>query len=289
MQTPSAPGATPFPGLAVRVAGIGLLGPGLPDWARGAALLREPSAWTLAPTVVPPPARLPATERRRAGAVVKLALAVADEALAAAGADPRALPTVFASSTGDPANCHALCEALAQPQRLVSPTRFTNSVHNAPAGYWHIATQSMQASTSLGAYDASVAAALLEAAAQVVEHGRPVLMVASDVPYPEPLHAKRPVLDSLGLALVLVPEAQAGAGPRLRLRPAGARAPSPCAGAATGEGLDVLRTGIPAGRALPLLQALAALAGEAAAAGPVAETIVEGPPGAALSIAVDGP
>ena len=62
--------------------------------------------------------------------------------------------TVFTSASGDPETCHALCEALASPERLVSPTRFTNSVHNAPAGYWHIAAQSRCAAAVAAAQDA---------------------------------------------------------------------------------------------------------------------------------------
>lgn len=256
--------------LRVELLGIGLLGPGLADWASGAPLLREPARWQRTPTVVPAPARLPPTERRRAGAVVKASIVVADQACAAAGADPAALASVFTSSTGEPANCHALCEALASPERLVSPTRFTNSVHNAAGGYWHIATRSMQPSTSLGAFDGSFCAGLLEAAAQCVSGNAPVLLVACDVPYPEPLHTLRPLVDSFGVAFVLGPAA--GAGPRLALQVAGEGVPDAC----DDPGLEVLRSGIPAARALPLLQALAR--------GQTGRTVLEWLPGLALQI-----
>ncbi len=256
-------------GLSVDILGIGLIGPGLADWAGGAALLREPALWQHAATTVPAPQRLPATERRRAGAVVKASIVVADEAVAAAGLDPALLATVFTSSTGEPANCHALCEALAAPGRLVSPTRFTNSVHNAPGGYWHIAVQGRQPSTSLSAFDGSFGAGLLEAAAQCVATGAPVLLVAADVPYPEPLHAKRPVSDVFGVALLLGP----GSGLRLALQP---EAPATPCGRAR---LDAVRRSIPAARALPLLQALAA-------ARP-ATVVVEGLPGMSLQVTLE--
>ena len=230
------------------ILGIGLLGPGLVDWATGRALLRDTATWQNMPTVVPPPQRLPATERRRAGAVVKASIVVADQAVAAAGLDPATLATVFASSTGEPGNCHALCEALAAPERLVSPTRFTNSVHNAPGGYWHIAVQSMAPSTSLAAFDGSFAAGLLEAMAQVGASRAPVLLVVADVPYPEPLAAKRPTADVFALALLLAP------GLQVTLALADEAAPTPCGHAA----LDTLRLGVPAARALPLLQDAAA-------------------------------
>jgi hypothetical protein len=252
--------------LTVQVSGIGLLGPGLAGWRDGAPALRDPARRQATPTVVPPPARLPPTERRRAGPVVRAAIVVADEAVAASGLDAATLPTVFTSSTGEPSNCHALCEALAAPERLLSPTRFTNSVHNAAAGYWHIAAHANAASTSLGAYDASFGAGLLEAAAQCVALARPVLLVACDVPYPEPLHAKRPLADTFGVAFVLAP------GRGLTIDVVEEAAPTPCADA----GLEALRRTIPAARALPLLQALAAGRG--------GRFVVEGLPGMAFAV-----
>ena len=256
--------------LAVDILGIGLIGPGLADWTSGAALLHAPAAWQSQATRVPPPTRLAATEQRRAGAVVKLALVVAEQACAAAGADPATLATVFASSTGEPANCHALCEALAAPERMVSPTRFTNSVHNAPAGYWHIAAASRAASTSLAAFDASFAAGLLEAAVQCVATQAAVLLVAADVPYPEPLHSVRPVADVFAVALLLAPP---GVRRRLRVDAIGDRIPTVCEGA-----FESLRGTIPAARALPLLQALAR--------GASATVVLEGLEGMALSVEV---
>jgi hypothetical protein len=235
--------------LEVGVIAVGLLGPGLADWASGRALLRHPAAWQRHASVVPAPERLPATERRRAGTVVKASIVVADQALQAAGADARQLPTVFTSSTGDPLNCHLLCEALAAPGRLVSPTRFTNSVHNAPAGYWHIATVSRQASTSLAAFDASFSAGLVEAAVQCLSTQGQILLVACDLPYPEPLHTLRPVADVFALALLLAP----AGGRRLRLAQAAEVPATPCEDA----GMEAVRRSIPAARALPLLQALA--------------------------------
>jgi hypothetical protein len=212
--------------------------------------------------VLPMPTRLPSAERRRSGAIVKLSLAVAEQACAMAGAwaDPSAMATVFSSSSGDPVNCHALCEALAAPEPLISPTRFTNSVHNATAGYWHIATQSRAASTSLCGHDASFAAGLFEAVSQCVFHAAPVLLVASDIPYPEPLHALRPHRSGFGVALVLTPPAGGGAG---AARPAGPRLAMRCVtdeAACTPVGepaLDALCRDVPSARSLPLLKALA--------------------------------
>ncbi len=257
----------------VHVIGVGLLGPGLADWASAAPQLRDPASWQRAPTAVPAPQRLPATERRRAGNVVKASIVVADQALAGSGIDAATLPTVFTSSTGDPTNCHLLCEALAAPERMVSPTRFTNSVHNAPAGYWHIAAASRAPSTSLAAFDASFEAGLLEAAVQCQATQAPVLLVACDVPYPEPLHAVRPVADTFAVALLIAPTARDGSRPlQIELTPEAV---------ATGcrdAGLEDLRATVPAARALPLLQALA---------GNTAQTLVlDGLPGQAMRVTV---
>jgi hypothetical protein len=235
------------------VQGIGLCGPGLADWAQGVQVLAGQLGYTRTPTAVAPPARLPAAERRRAGAAIKIALAVADEACQRSGIDPALAATVFASSSGDGANCHALCEALAGNDRLVSPTRFTNSVHNAAAGYWHIAVTGRAASTSLCGFDTSFAAGLVESAGQLhAGLSSPVLLVASDTPYPEPLHATRPLPDSLGIALVLQSQRD-GALARLTLAAQPPQAPTPC----RDSGLEALRQQIPAARALPLLELIA--------------------------------
>ena len=243
--------------LTVWIEGIGLLGPGLSSWSSAQDVLRGAHGHVSSSTVLPPPARLPAAERRRAGAAVKLAMAVADEAVALAGVDPHTLATVFSASSGEGANCHLLCETLASAAPLVSPTRFTNSVHNAAAGYWHIAVASRASSTSLGAFDASFGAGLIEAATSVALSGRPMLLVASDTPYPEPLHTARPLPDHFGMALVLGASATARSIASLSLELApGATPATPCTDAA----LEALRQAIPAACGLPLLQALAGAA-----------------------------
>jgi hypothetical protein len=241
-------------GMRVWIEGVGLLGPGLPTWAGSQAVLRGEQAHTNVATVLPSPARLPAAERRRAGSAVKLAMAVADEAVAAAQADVSTLATVFTSSSGECANCHALCEALAMPEPVVSPTRFTNSVHNASSGAWHIAVGSRASSTSVCAFDGSFGAGLIEAAASVCLDRQPVLLVASDSPYPEPLHSARPLPDHFGMALLLSPVRTAQSRASLTVHLA---AGAPPAEAMADASLDALRRVIPAAGSLPLLVAMA--------------------------------
>jgi hypothetical protein len=253
--------------LVACIEGVGVLGPGLSDWRAAAAVLDGTRPYAAARTVLPLPAALSATERRRAGRLVRLALTVGAEAVRQSGRDAHSLPSVFSASSGDGDTLLAICETLSGSERLISPTRFHNSVHNAASGYWSIAQDCMEASTALCAHDASFGAGLLEALAQVAQAQRPVLLVAYDAEYPPPLYAKRPIPDAFGVALVLGPAppgaAVTGTGiatlrVRLSVEPAD-RMSDPL--------LEAMRGSIPAARALPLLARLARTAGAEADAG----------------------
>jgi hypothetical protein len=238
--------------LSIYLEGVGLLGPGLQGWAASAPLLATPATYAHASLNIPSPDCLPPAERRRVGPQVKIALAVGREAIAQSQRDAGTLANVFSASSGDGDNCHAICETLAGTDRLISPTRFHNSVHNAAAGYWGIAMKCMTPSTSLCAHDGSFAAGLLEATVQAHSSQTAILLVASDAPYPEPLNAARPLRCSFGVGLVVAAQRSERAIARLRLSLTNA-SPSALADAA----LEGLRTDAPAARALPLLQRLA--------------------------------
>jgi beta-ketoacyl synthase-like protein len=236
------------------VEGIGLLGPGLAGWDASRAVLAGGAPYRPAPTSVPSSDLLPPAERRRTGLPVKLALAVGREAFLHAGREAETTATVFTASCGDGENLHDMCESLATAEREVSPTRFHNSVHNAAAGYWSIATRSREASTSLCAYDASFAAGLLEAMTQVAVEAIPVALLAYEQPYPEPLHRARPIGGVLAVALVLAPARTARAIAAIDVAVvAEVGAPTAMADAE----LERARSTIPSGRCLPLLAALA--------------------------------
>jgi hypothetical protein len=238
--------------LTAWVDGVGLLGPGIPDWPTAERVLSGLARWQPAATVLPAAQHLPATERRRVGPLVRLTLAVGLEATARAGADPAALPAVFASSAADGENCHSICEVLASGDRQLSPTRFHNSVHNAAAGYWGIATGATPASNALCAHDASFSAGLLEALCQVAVERTSVLLIAYDAPYPEPVRRARPIPETFGVALVLAPAASGSSLARLEVM----RSAQAC-GVMEDAALEGLRTAIPAARSLPLLARLA--------------------------------
>jgi hypothetical protein len=239
--------------MRVYVEGIGLYGPGLDGWAQSVPVLAGAATYNATPANVPACTLLPAAERRRAPQTVKLALAAGTEAFAAAGRDPAATATVFTSSGGDGQTIHDILTALATPPRELSPTRFHNSVHNAAAGYWSIATGATPASTSLCAHDYGFVSGLLEAMAQAASTGDAVALIAYDVPYPAPLFAVRPVGAVFGVAFVFCAQATAAsfASIELTLTPVAAM---PTAAA---PGLEELRQSTPAARCLPLLEILA--------------------------------
>lgn len=240
--------------MRVHVEGLGLLGPGLGGWTASRPVLAGLEAYRNGPTVVAANDMLPPAERRRTGVPVNLALAVGREAFINAGRDAGATATVFTTSCGDGETLHHLCETLASPERDVSPTRFHNSVHNAAAGYWSIATRSREPSTSLCCYDASFAAGLLEAASQAVVDGKSVALIAYDQPYVEPIRSARPISGIFGVALIMTPDATRSSFSVLELEfvarsEEATRMPDP--------GLEAARAGNPAARSLPLLAALA--------------------------------
>lgn len=232
--------------------GIGLLGPGFANWPAARAILAGQAAYQHAATQLPAPASLPPAERRRCGPIVKLSLAVGHEAAGAAVLDVSTLPTVFSASGGDGGNCHAICEMLASDDRQISPTRFHNSVHNAAAGYWSIATGAMVPASVLCAHDASFGAGLLEALAQVVADNATTLLIACDTTYPEPLRKTRPIPDDFGVGLALSPHAGANSLARISVS-----LTSDAADRMPDAALEQLRQSIPAARSLPLLHAIA--------------------------------
>jgi hypothetical protein len=229
-----------------------------------------------APFQPKPAALLPPAERRRAGAAIRLAIGVGSEALAHAERNAATMAMVFTSSSGDTDTIHEILRVLATDQREVSPTRFHNSVHNAPAGYWAVATGSREPSTSLCAFDDSFLAGLLEAAVQAVVDRRPVTLAAYDLPYPEPLNGARPIDGLFGMALVLTPEPGTRAFAALTISPA---LPGGVAATMADARLERLRLGNPAARGLPLLAAIARGGNETirlqAAAGTSADVAVE--------------
>jgi hypothetical protein len=238
------------------VQGVALWGPGLPGWEASLPVLAGTEPYVARSAPPPVPTILSPTERRRTGVPVRLALVAAGQASEMAGVPPGAIRSVFASSNGDGPVVHAILEALSDPQGDVSPTQFHNSVHNAAAGYWTIATSSREAATCLGCHDATFAAALLKALAELACEREPVLLCLYDAPLPSPLAQKRHTTMEFAAAFVLSPEP--GAAPLAVVEASFASAPPPAgADEPRAPSLRAIARDNPAARALPLLEALA--------------------------------
>jgi hypothetical protein len=189
------------------VRGVGFWSPGVDSWTRARDLVRTRAPWPEASGGRATPALMPANERRRAPDSVLLALAVAEQACNDAGVDPAHTPSVFVSVYGDLTINDYMCATLTETAPMLSPTKFHNSVHNAPSGYWSIATGARAQTTSIAGFRETFAAGLLESATQLAEGGGPILLVAYDVagagPMAEVACCKIPfgcafVLDSAG-------------------------------------------------------------------------------------------
>lgn len=248
--------------------GVAVWAPTLPGWDAAAPLLAQGHAEPAAPAPRPAPALLAAAERRRAPDGVVIALEVAAAAAAMAGAEPGSLPSVFSSTHGDLAITDAMCRTLATDPRLLSPTRFHHSVHNAASGYWAIAAANPSASTALAAYEHSFAAGLLEAAVQAAADDTPMLLVASDTEATGALASTNTSRGLLALALVLSPrptprsrqalrwQLQAGTAAAPQATSRAARALAANASAAGLPLLEALARGMPGQLAWPLSPAL---------------------------------
>lgn len=230
---------------------IGLASPGLPDWSTGRTVLRGEAPYS--PETLKPhrSTLLPRNEARRAGACVRLALQAAEQVCK--DIDPRQYATVFASANGDLGISDRICEALLQPERAVSPTQFHNSVHNAAAGYWSIATGSQAAANSIAGGPDSFAVALREAWAQLSTEKQPVLLVCFEAEGGGKLETSRPpIYASFAMALALSTESR-GALACLQ-RPSETNQPPTTMAE---PGLERLRQHNPPARSLPLLETIA--------------------------------
>lgn len=204
--------------IRLQLRGIGFWAPGVEDWTAAQDVLRNGQPWPRPErTGRPATTLMPANERRRAPDSVLLALAVADQAVRAAGLDPATVPSVFASRYGDLAISDYMCATLRDDPATMSPTRFHNSVHNAPSGYWSIATGARVAASSIAASTHSFAAGLFEAAVQARELNAPVLLAAYDIAATGPMRQVTASEQPFGCALVLDPSTQPSPAPLLSM------------------------------------------------------------------------
>lgn len=151
------------------------------------------------------PDLIPARERRRAPQLVKMAIEVMDQACKMAAIDPDDIAVIFSSAMGDMQITDYMCAALAQTPKLISPTKFHNSVHNAAPGYWSIATGAFCPASAISAFDFTSSIALLEACIQAAEEATPVLCVTQEVAAPLALRDTCPSEVPFSAAFLLAP------------------------------------------------------------------------------------
>jgi Beta-ketoacyl synthase, N-terminal domain len=215
---------------------------------------------------LPDKSLLPAAMRRRTSLTTRLAVTAATHACQHAGLEPKTMPSVFASVGGEIQVTDSLCRNLVDPDGIISPTQFHNSVHNTTVGYWTILHQCRRSSTAIAALDDTFAMGLLEAWNQVQLGSGPILLVCYDEEWPQYL---APPTGKTALACAFIVADSNHAGPKIT-RP-GVKQGSGIRDQESGGGapehadsrflfpdsrLETLAREAPAAAALPLLQAM---------------------------------
>lgn len=236
----------------VAILGVGAWSERFADWEALVTGLRT-GGWQC--DVPLQPACMAPREWRRAPKSVRMAVEVMTQACAMAGQEPASVATVFSSAMGDMQITDYMCSALAATPREISPTRFHNSVHNAPSGYWSIANRSHAPASAVSAYLYTAPVALLEAAIQALEENVPVLLVTQEMAAPLALKDICPTDFDFAAALLLAPPglateplASLGFEPRAE----------PCGWPAVPPALEQDFADHPGARLLPLLEGIAA-------------------------------
>lgn len=241
--------------MKVYVDAVSVVAPGLQGWSKSRAVLAGDEIYQYSELEKYKPLQLPPNEARRATELVRMAFRVAEDLMTNCTADLSQCFNVFATSGGDYPIIDQICRALCEPERLVSPTQFHNSVHNSAAGYWSIATHNRAPSTSISAHDDSFIMGLCEAITMTLSENQPSLLVCYDIRPPEPLQQKRPITEAFGMALLIQPFQTEASIASITLRPELVAREDTIS---RQEVLESLRKANPAARALPLLELLAA-------------------------------
>ncbi len=183
-----------------------------------------------APLELPSPQMLPANERRRASQVVKLTQACIEQVLQSCPFPVESLRSVFVTDEGTGEICQQVFQALATT-RQVSPLTFSNSVQNAPAGYFSIAWRNRQSSTVVSLGLESFASGLLCAVTESLATKSPILLVAYDPVMAAPMDELLPIREATATAWIISNTKMISSAPvlasfALELEPAGINTPS---------------------------------------------------------------
>ncbi|NMH60661.1 beta-ketoacyl synthase chain length factor [Alteromonas ponticola] len=190
--------------LTCKVASLGAWGSYFDSWATLQQLMQG-GALPDAKNKGPKPEVIPPNERRRAPLPVRLAVESSWQATQSAGVTPDALTCVFVSGLGDTDLTDYMCKVLASEHKELSPTKFHNSVHNAPAGYWTISTKTMRAANSVAGFEQSVSLTLLEAMIQCESESVPLLVTFYDAPVADVLSPLLANQEPFAFSLVIYP------------------------------------------------------------------------------------
>jgi predicted hotdog family 3-hydroxylacyl-ACP dehydratase len=234
----------------LHVNAIGFAAPGI-DCAAALFAHFGGAGWVGAEGWTPSSARLSRRQALRLSEATRLAIMVAEQI---GEAVPREAAWVFASSTGEGETLNEILTALCQPEIMLQPLRFQNSVHNAAQGQWSIIAGATGPATSIAAYDHSVGAGLLKAMMQAVLENTPVGLVVFDAPMPPPIHEKRRFGLPMAAALALSPEPAPESRCALDIEVIPHATPSDPATMTAASGL--LGSGNPVRFILPLLEAM---------------------------------
>jgi 3-oxoacyl-[acyl-carrier-protein] synthase III len=150
------------------------------SWSFWSPESRNPQEWRTAAAAQAPTAVLgdaiPASHRRRMSTLSKMAVQTALEA----ARDARPDFVVFCSQHGEHARTRELLASIVSRTEM-SPTSFSQSVHNTSAGLYSIITASNAPATSLAAGPGTFAYGWIEAESFVAVHaGKQVLLVCYD-------------------------------------------------------------------------------------------------------------
>jgi Beta-ketoacyl synthase, N-terminal domain len=153
-------------------------------WAFWSAETEEPSAWLdhwsapdASPGVELPAAKsVPSMQRRRLSKLSKMAVQLALECSDGAVTDY----TIFGSRHGEVVRTRGMLDDMAVGETL-SPTQFSQSVHNTSSGLFAILADDRGPATSIAAGAATFAACWTEAVAELAAHPeRTVLLICAD-------------------------------------------------------------------------------------------------------------
>jgi len=191
--------------ISLYVQAVSIIAPGINNWDEAQAFFCKKKTYNVQKVTKKLSTMLPPNESRRCSRTTKLALSSIQQLAGQTSFDRQNSRYVFSSCNGDLTVFHHISSALAQEGRPVSPIKFHNSVHNAPAGYASIVLQSHAPSTSITGYKDSFANGLLEAAVQSSISRQTCLFTAYDEVPPAPLYALFPIEDDFACSLLLMP------------------------------------------------------------------------------------